>query len=128
MELIRSLLVILLIEIAVFSVLLTAFRVDFQSTAVLLIFNVLFISLMLQLKGSLLLKLAMLTAGNVIGTVWNYSFHALIVSATDSSIISITNIKIIYTISYPFLNSLWFISFWSFSLTFLRFRSKGGSQ
>jgi fructose-1,6-bisphosphatase/inositol monophosphatase family enzyme len=121
-KLLQKLATTLLIEITGLSLLATAFHVDFQSTAVLVIFNTLFVSLMFQLNGSFTLKVALLAAGNVLGAAWNYSFHVLILAAVDSLIVSEANLKILYSISYPFLNSLWVISFWSLSLTLLRYR------
>lgn len=124
MKLIRSLAIIFLIEITVLSVLATAFQVDFQSTAILLIFNFLFISLTFQLHGSLILKLGLLALGNVVGAAWNYCFHFLIVSAATSLVVAPATLKILYSISYPFLNSLWVISVWSLSLNLLRFHQR----
>ena len=120
MKLIRRLAIILLLEITTLSLLVTALQVDFQSTAILLIFNTLFISITFQLHG----KLGLLAVGNVVGAAWNYCFHMLILSAADSFVAAQTNLKILYSISYPFLNSLWFISVWSLSLTLLRFHQK----
>jgi hypothetical protein len=124
MKLMRRLAIILLIEITTLSLLVTALQVDFQSTAILLIFNTLFISITFQLHGSAILKLGLLAVGNVVGAAWNYCFHMLILSAADAFVAAQTNLKILYSISYPFLNSLWFISVWSLSLTLLRFHQK----
>ena len=124
MQLLKKLATILLIEVTALSILITAFQVDFQSTAILVIFNALFISIMFQLQGSFILKFGLLTVGNMLGAAWNYCFHMLILSAADSLVISEANPKILYSISYPLLNSLWVISFWSLSLTLLRFHQR----
>jgi hypothetical protein len=124
LELIRQLTAVLLIEICALSILATIVQIDFQSTAVLLIFNALFVTLMFQLNGGGILKLGLLAAGNLLGVLWNFCFHMLFLSAAESYVISDANLKVLYGISYPFLNSLWVISFWSLSLTFLRYRQR----
>lgn len=113
------LMMLLFIEITPLCVLGTYFLIDLQSTVVLLAFNALFISLLLQLKGNLPTKLGLLAAGNLIGMMWNYCFHQLIVYATVSSIVSNTALSIFYIVAYPFLNCLWVVSFWSLSLAAL---------
>jgi len=113
------LMTLLFIELTPLCVLATYFLIDLQSTVVLLAFNALFISLLLQLKGNLPIKLGLLAAGNLIGMIWNYCFHQLIVYATDSLMVSNSTLSIFYTVAYPFLNSLWVISFWSLSLAIL---------
>jgi hypothetical protein len=115
----RRLVIILFIELTALCITATYRWVDLQSTAVLVIFNALFFSLFLKLKGSLPIKLALLAAGNLIGMAWNYCFHLLIVSAIDTGIVSNTSLSAFYTITYPFLNSIWVIAFWAVSLTAL---------
>ncbi len=110
---------LLSIQLTPLCVLATYFLIDLQSTVVLLAFNALFITLLFQLKGNLPVKLSLLTAGNVIGMIWNYCFHQLIVYATDSLMVSNTALSIFYTVAYPFLNCLWVVSFWSLSLAAL---------
>lgn len=113
------LLILLFIELTPLCVLATYFLIDLQSTVVLLAFNALFLSLLLQLNGNLPLKFGLLAAGNVVGMIWNYCFHQLILYATDSLIISNTALSIFYIVAYPFLNCLWVISFWALSLAAL---------
>jgi hypothetical protein len=111
-----KLLMILFIELIPLCVLASYFLIDLQSAVVLLAFNALFILLLLQLKGNMAAKLGLLAAGNILGMIWNYCFHQLIVYATDSLMVSNSTLSIFYTVAYPFLNSLWVISFWSLSL------------
>ena len=119
METASKLVMILFIELTLLCVLATYFLVDLQSTAVLLVFNALFILLLLQIRGDLPVKLGLLAAGNAIGMIWNYCFHQFVSYATDSLIVSNATLNVFYTVSYPFLNSLWVISFWSLSLATL---------
>ncbi len=89
---------------------------NIQSTATLAIFNVLFVTLMFQLNASLNRKLGLLTLGNVIGLCWNFIFNSFDVAGTISFG---QNFNFLYMIFFPFLSSLWIISFWSLSLTIL---------
>ncbi len=117
MEIIRRLTVVFFIVVSILCVLVTYRWIDIQSTAVLIIFNALFVSLIFQLNGSLYKKLGLLTAGNALGMVWNYSFHLFMLYAADW--FPASALSTVYTIVYPFLNSIWVISFWSLSLTTL---------
>lgn len=114
-----KLVMILFIELIPICVLTTFFFVDLQSTWLLLIFNFIFISILLKLNGGLSIKLGLLAAGNAIGLVWNYCFHQLVSYAYDSLIVYSAILNLFYVVSYPFLNSLWIISFWSLCLTAL---------
>ena len=93
---------------------------NIQSTATLVIFNVLFVSLMFQLHGSLNRKLCLLTSGNVIGLCWNFIFNYFDVAGTISFG---KTFNILYMVFFPFLSSLWIISFCSLSLTILHHES-----
>jgi len=53
--------------------------------------------------------------GNFVGFLWNLFFNAFAIAAFASFGEVFNNI---YLVAYPFLNSLWVISFWSLSLTF----------
>jgi hypothetical protein len=121
MDIVKTLAVTLFGIIAVLCLFIAYRWVDFQSAVVLSIFNFLFISVFSQLNGSFYTKLGLLLAGNFIGVVWNYLFHvAIFYAAFDLT--SPSNLNIFYTLSYPFLNSLWVISFWSLSLTAFHFQ------
>lgn len=110
---------ILLLELTALSVLITYCWIDAQSGVILVIFNLLFFSLFSQLNGDVCVKLFLLTTGNVLGTVWSYSFHMLIFYAITYEVASTTTLHTIYTIVYPFLNTFWVIAFWSLSATAL---------
>jgi hypothetical protein len=94
---------------------------NIQSTASLVIFNVLFVSLMFQLNGSINRKLCLLTAGNLMGLSWNFIFNYLDVAGTISFG---ETFNVLYMLFFPFLSSIWIVSFWSLSLTFLHLDSK----
>ncbi len=96
---------------------------NIQSTAALVIFNVLFITLMFQLRGSLNRKLGLLTLGNLLGLCWNSTFNSFDVAGT---VFFGTNFTFLYMIFFPFLSSVWIISFWSLSLTILNLTTSTG--
>jgi hypothetical protein len=89
---------------------------NIQSTSTLVIFNFLFVSLMFQLQGAINRKLCLLTLGNVIGLCWNYTFNYFDVAGTISFG---ENFNTLYMVFFPFLSSLWIISFWSLTLSVL---------
>lgn len=98
--------------------LIISFRVmTLQSSLALMIFNVLFISLPFQLQSTLSRKLFLLALGNMTGLSWNYIFTSFSAAAT----IFFGKIFLdAYTILFPFLSSIWIVSFWALSLTVLR--------
>ncbi len=95
--------------------------INVQSTATLLIFNILFFSLISQLNGSLHKKIFVLTIGNIIGFFWNLIFYSFSIAGYDSFGKAF---NIFYTLIYPFLNLMWIVPFWSFSLGFLHKQTK----
>jgi hypothetical protein len=65
--------------------LIASFRlINFESTATLLVFNLLFITLIFQLKGTVNRKHSLLAMGNIIGLFWSYVFCSL--SAAGASV------------------------------------------
>lgn len=116
-----KLLSVLLIEsiaLCIFLSYFTIYRGNFpsqiQSTATLLAFNAIFASLFFHLNGTLNLKLMLLALGNFTGLCWNYIFNSLNIAI--SSIYGPTFSRICLII-FPFITSLWIVSFWSLSLT-----------
>ena len=91
--------------------------INIQSTVMLLIFNVLFISLAFQLNGTFNRKLCLLASGNIIGLCWNFIFYSFAVIGT---VFFGKIFNVLYTVFFPFLSSLWIVAFWSLSLTVLQ--------
>jgi hypothetical protein len=87
----------------------------------LVIFNILFASIIFQLNGTLDLKFGVLALGNFVGLCWNYFFIAFFRDFSNLSfmktIVGIDIFKVSYIVLLPFLNVLWFVAFWSLSLT-----------
>ena len=72
-----------------------------------------------QLNGSLNRKLCLLAVGNLTGLCWNYLFSDFAVAATD---LFGKVFLYLYTVFFPFVSSIWIVSFWALSLTVLRRR------
>jgi hypothetical protein len=85
-----------------------------ESTVTLLIFNFIFISLFFQFNAALNLKLALLAVGNFTGLCWNFIFNSFVIAGTALYGGTFNRFCLIF---FPFLGSLWIISFWSLSLT-----------
>jgi len=103
--------------VAIVACVVVSFRViNFQSIVSLVIFNVLFVSLPFQLNGSLNRKLCLLALGNMTGLCWNYIFNLFAIVAADAFGKIFLDI---YTVFFPLLSSIWIVSFWALSLTFL---------
>jgi hypothetical protein len=96
--------------------LITSFRfISIESTATLLIFNLLFLSLTFHLNGALSIKLGMLALGNITGLFWYFVLHHF---AIAGAAFFGEPFNVFYAVSYPFLNFMWIVAFWSLSLTF----------
>jgi hypothetical protein len=96
--------------------LLLSLLINNESTIMLVIFNLLFVSLTFPLDGTLSRKTAMLLIGNAIGLVCNYLF--LLLSYAGVYYIGETS-NIMYMLVSPLANLVWIVSFWSISLTVL---------
>lgn len=97
--------------------LITSFRfINIESTVTLLIFNLLFLSITLQLNGSLNRKLGMLSLGNIIGLFWNFFLYFFAIAGVT---FFGEMFNVFYAVFYPLLNFMWIVSFWSLSLSVL---------
>jgi hypothetical protein len=97
--------------------LIVSFRlINLQSTITLLIFDLLFLSLIFQLSDSLFKKIFLLTAGNVVGLFWNLIFYYFSLAGYDHFGMVF---NAFYTLIYPILNLMWIVPFWSLSLGLL---------
>jgi hypothetical protein len=92
-----------------------------ESLVMLAIFNLLFASIIFQLGGAPELKLSVLALGNFAGLFWNYVFTSLFKDLSGSSFaktaFGATFCHAGFIVLFPFWNVLWFVSFWSLSLT-----------
>jgi len=90
--------------------------ISIESTVMLLIFNILFVSLTFGLTGKLNRKLCLLSLGNVIGLFWGFTLYSL---ATFGDAYFGGTFTTLFRILHPFLNFIWMVSFWSISLSAL---------
>jgi hypothetical protein len=97
--------------------LITSFRfINIESTATLLTFNLLFLSLTFQLNGALNRKLGILALGNIVGLFWNFVLYYFAIAGVT---FFGESFNVFYAVFYPFLNFMWIVSFWSLSFTIL---------
>jgi hypothetical protein len=111
----RSLLVIgLFLEAIALCLILSFSVINIATTATLLIFNLFFLSIHLNI--TLDRKLGLLALGNIIGLLWNIALHYF---AIAGGAFFGETFNVFYAISYPFLNFMWVVSCWSLSLAVL---------
>lgn len=113
--------VILFIEIICLCIASSLVFINLQSTIAILIFNILFTSLIYQLQGSVTKKTGVLTVGNILGLFWNLVFYNF--SQTGTQYLG-PEFAVVYSILFPFLNLSWIVPFWSFSLSYMPNRTK----
>ena len=118
----NSRLITILFAEAIMLCLIAAFRLI---TVTLLIFNMLFTTVIFQLRGSVNRKLGLLLMGNVIGLLWSYIFCSL--SAAGTWFFG-EGFNVVYSIFYPFLNFMWVVVFWSLSLALLAPSKNAGTE
>lgn len=116
-KLILNLLASALLLVIIALCLIASYRlINTESTVTLLVFDFLFLSLTFHLKGTLLEKLALSALGNLVGILCNFIFYAI-------QVVGVAyfgdGFNVFYALSYPVLNLLWVVSFWSFSLAAL---------
>jgi hypothetical protein len=106
--------IILCLAASYFYVYKTPSAAQIQSTVTLVIFDLIFSLLFFYLNGSLNLKLSLLAVGNFTGLCWNFIFNNLNIAGTAIYGETFNRVCLVF---FPFLSSLWIVSFWSLSLT-----------
>ena len=105
-----------LLEIVALCLIASYLLINTESMITLMVFDFLFLTLAFYLSGTLASKLGLLALGNFVGVLCNlvfYSIHVVGVAYFGDGF------NIFYAISYPVLNVLWIVSFWSLSLAAL---------
>jgi hypothetical protein len=97
-------------------------RVAEEIFQALVVFNVFFVCMLFPLNGSLERKLAVLALGDIICLIWNTMFSMLVGSL---AVYVWVGFNALFIMLSPLLNSLWVVSLWSISLTFLANSGKG---
>ena len=90
--------------------------VNTESMITLLVFDFLFLTLTFYVCGTVVWKLGLLLLGNIVGLLCSLVFHSI-------RIVGVAGFgewfNVFYAVSYPGLNMLWIVSFWSLSLAAL---------
>jgi hypothetical protein len=90
--------------------------VSLESTITLCVFNFFFASIIFLLNGTVNRKLGTLAMGNVVGLFWNMIFHYFSLVGT---FYFGGAFQAFYTVTFPLLNLMWVVPFWSVSISFL---------
>ena len=103
-----------LAETVILFLIVSLIAISLESTIILLIFDFLFISFIFQLNGTAIRKLVHLAAGNALGLLCNYLLVQL--GMVGGKYFG-KAFDVFYGISYPVVNTLWMVTFWSLSLS-----------
>jgi hypothetical protein len=110
-----SLLLVLYAQIILVCVLVSnKWLMNGPSVMIVLFFNAFFVLILSQLHGSIAVKSSILIVGNLIGTTLNLLFY---VFAENFHTLTGLSTSIVLTMTYPLLNFIWIIPFWSLSLS-----------
>jgi hypothetical protein len=107
---------VIFLEVIALCLIISFRSVNIAATAALVIFSTLFLSLTIHLNGTFNRKIAILTLGNIIGLLWNFVLHYFVI--VGGAFFG-EPFNVFCAVSYPFLNFMWIVSFWSLSLAFL---------
>jgi len=90
---------------------------DISALVAIIFFNLLFVFLLFPLEGTLLRKLALLFAGNIVGLLW----YLIQLSLKEASMffLSTDAFTIITIVAKPLIDFVWIVSIWSLSLSVL---------
>ncbi len=105
----------LFVEAIVLCLVLSLRLINISTAVTLLIFNLFFLSLISNLNGTLSKKIGILALGNITGLLWNVVLHYFAIAGAS---FFGDPFDLLYAVSYPFLNFIWVVSFWSLSLAF----------
>ena len=90
---------------------------DISALVAISFFNLLFVFLLFPLEGTLLRKIVLLFAGNIVGLLW----YLIQLSLKEASMffLSTDAFKIITIVTKPLIDFVWIVSIWSLSLSVL---------
>lgn len=119
MKILNCLAITLSLQVIILCIAVSLRFVSIQSTVTLLIFTAFFSSVTFLLNGTSTKKLLLLALGNATGLLWNFAFDTF----TNLAVTNFGNFfETFYLVSYPFVNALWVVSFWSLSLATFRYQ------
>jgi len=114
-----------LFEVVVLCLIVSFQFINLESTITLFVFNFFFASLIFLLNGTVNKKLGMLAVGNVVGLFWNMAFHYF---SSAGTLYFGETFEVLYTVTYPMLNLMWVVPFFSLSLCFLPKPQNAGEE
>jgi len=90
---------------------------DISALVAIIFFNLLFVFLLFPLEGTLLRKIVLLFAGNIVGLLW----YLIQLSLKEASMffLSTDAFNIIILVAKPLIDFVWIVSIWSLSLSVL---------
>ncbi|MHC3128610.1 MAG: hypothetical protein IBV52_00830 [Candidatus Bathyarchaeota archaeon] len=90
---------------------------DISALVAIIFFNLLFVFLLFPLEGTLLRKIVLLFAGNIVGLLW----YLIQLSLKEASMffLSTDAFNIIILVAKPLIDFVWVVSIWSLSLSVL---------
>ncbi len=92
------------------------YRVDTSVVVSVVTFDILFVSLLFPLRGSLLSKTLLLFAGNMVGFVWNL----LHLQLADTFAYFLGDVfSVFFSLASIMVNCVWIVSLWSLGLSIL---------
>jgi hypothetical protein len=114
---VSEVLIVILLVVATSLSLIAAYKfINLESTVTLIFFNIFYASLVFQLKSALTKKALAVLLGNLVGIACNYFFYNLSYAGLNYFGPAYNAIDVLIL---PFLNLMWIVPFWSFSLSFL---------
>jgi hypothetical protein len=108
------LLVLCALTIIICATITNKWLMDGPSVIILFLFNAFFILILSQLYGNISIKASILIVGNLLGTGLNILFYAL--AQVIHNLFGLST-SIVLTVTYPILNFVWIVPFWSLSLS-----------
>ena len=94
-------------------------KLDLPALLAISFFNLLFVFFLFPLEGTLLRKVALLFAGNLVGALWY--FIPLSFEKASISFLNTDAFKIITVVASPLIDFVWVVSVWSLSLSVLAY-------
>jgi hypothetical protein len=89
---------------------------DIPALFSIVFFNLLFVFFLFPLEGPLFRKVVLLIAGNIVGNIW-YTIQLLFEDTL--LVLDANSLKVMALIAKPFLDFVWIVAVWSFSLSVL---------
>jgi hypothetical protein len=91
-------------------------KLALPALAAIIFFNLLFLFLLFPLEGPFFHKVMLLLAGNIVGGLW---YFVQFLFRNSIMLLNTESVKIAFWVVQPFVDLLWVVAVWSFSLSVL---------